>query len=299
MSSLTFTFASMKEGQEILVQRDDYLRVMRPFERSLKMQANTYVPESAFGAFLKASVMPWTQEEMEKLKKGSSDLIKRLDQLEIDFHENILLVKTDGREEWNSAYTRANGIILPEKKLKNYGGEKLVRLLAHELFHIISRKRPALREQLYKMLGFTIISEISFPKLLESRILTNPDAPLYDNYIEVFVEGAKAQVVPIVLLKESYENINAKEDIFHSIAMKLAVLEEQQGEWKVQCREENPLILNLEDVSGLLEQVGEDMERFNQVEEILAENFALLVGGLKNVTTSQIFEKMRSFLTIQ
>ena len=103
----------------------------------------------------------------------------------------MLFIKTTGNEEGGAAYTRANAIVLPEAEM-TAPVEKIRKTISHELFHVLSRANPDLREKLYAAIGFVKCDEVAFPLELKSRKLTNPDAPKNDHCILLQV-GDKRQ----------------------------------------------------------------------------------------------------------
>ena len=105
------------------------------------------------------------------------------------------MIKTTGAEEGNAAYTRATAIVLPKSELGK-GQDHLKKLICHELFHILSRQNPELREKLYAIIGFTKCNEIKLPPELERRKITNPDAPRNDHFIRLQIEGQESLAVP-------------------------------------------------------------------------------------------------------
>ena len=57
-----------------------------------------------------------------------------------------------------------------------------------------------------------------------------------------------------------------------------------------------PELFSPEELSGFFEQVGRNTEYIIHPEEILAENFALLILGKQNLPSPEIVEKMRRVL---
>src|SRR4029079_1614722 len=107
------------------------------------------------------------------------------------------LVRTTGKEEGGAAYPRGNLIALSMHVL-NDPKQNLVELISHELFHIISRHDPALRNQLYKAIGFEECAEYSFPAKLASRRITEPDAPRNDHCIHLRYRGESVWATPVL-----------------------------------------------------------------------------------------------------
>jgi hypothetical protein len=106
----------------------------------------------------------------------------------------VNLVKTTGAEEGHAFYTRDTGIMMPEKETDEADVLLLERTIAHELFHILSRRNPTLREKLYELIGFTKCGEVQFPPELKSRKITNPDAPRNEHAMMSIV-GASSSII--------------------------------------------------------------------------------------------------------
>jgi len=73
-------------------------------------------------------------------------------------------VKTTGEEEFNSAYTRNRSIALPESFTLATDERRDFFLLAHELFHVLSRENPGQRHALYALLGFERLAKFEYPR---------------------------------------------------------------------------------------------------------------------------------------
>ena len=109
----------------------------------------------------------------------------------------ILLVKTTGKEEFQGAYTRGIAIMIPERlaSLPFDNERRAFFLLAHELFHVLSRFNPRHRSALYSLLGFSRIPAIDYPEELEEKRLSNPDAFSYRHSIPVNIFSADGQLI--------------------------------------------------------------------------------------------------------
>jgi len=293
---IDFTFASIEKGQAVLSENDEYLQKMNPFERSLKMKTDFDISQEDYISFLKKNVVDWQDREISKVNKALDILEDKLGKLEIDFSGKVILIKTTGNEEWNSAYTRSSAIILPIKKIEAYNEKDMARLLAHELYHIISRKNVLLREELYSIIGFTTIDTIDFPVELASRRLTNPDA-YYDNiYIELLYQDRKVKLTPIISLKENYENIDCNEDILESLSMKFIAIEKKNNRWQAEYENGEPIYLDLKDLPTFFDEVGRNVEYNIEPDEIIAENFTMLVFGDTELPSPDIIKNIRKLL---
>jgi hypothetical protein len=70
------------------------------------------------------------------------------------FPKTILLIKTTGDEEGGQQYTRANAIVLNHNILMEGHEKELRQCIARELFHVLSRQNPDLREKFAQSLDF-------------------------------------------------------------------------------------------------------------------------------------------------
>jgi hypothetical protein len=170
-------FASVGEGAEILGHKDDFIQRLSPFDRAARMKTDRSISEDEFLKFVKGSVLTWNESEKAKIQAAIANIRPALDALPWSLPKIVNLVKTTGTEEGRAFYTRDTAIIMPEKETDEASAGLLKRTIAHELLHILTRTKPALREKLYESIGFTKCDEVEFPSELKSRKITNPDAP--------------------------------------------------------------------------------------------------------------------------
>ena len=71
-------------------------------------------------------------------------------------------------------------------------------LLAHELFHVLSRTDSRLRDDLYALLGFKTVEGFEYPAELEDRRLSNPDAFEYLHTLTVQSGSESVDVMPVI-----------------------------------------------------------------------------------------------------
>lgn len=88
------------------------------------------------------------------------------------------------------AYTRKNWIAINENVLNNAQETQLKSLVAHELFHILTRYDLNFKKAVYQTIGFTVLDrEIIFPTDLMEKRISNPDISRYDSYAPFTVNG--------------------------------------------------------------------------------------------------------------
>lgn len=280
MSSIEFIISNKVEGKEKISIIDDYLITMKPFERSLKMGVSYNITLEKFVTFLKENVCKWTNEEKRKLNYSIDKLKSRLEEFNIFTPNKIYIIKTSGKEEWNSAYTRNNLILLPEKKIANYSYEGLFELLSHEFFHIYSRCNKNNRKRLYELLGFKFIESSVIPREIKEFSIVNPDA-LQEVYTEVKYKNKIVKVSPLIMIKN--KNVDDTKDILESIKIKLFVFDSED-------------VINAEEINEYIKKTSVNTNNIQHPEETLAENFAYLLAEKHDIPNKNFLEEMKKIL---
>jgi hypothetical protein len=291
-------FTTVNEGRAILETRDGFVERMSPFDRAARMKTDRKVSEEKFLKHAGQSVRGWDAEDRQALKSAIAGLRPRLEALNLPFPAKVCFIKTTGDEEGGAGYTRENAIILPKDQLA-MPVSNLRRSVCHELFHVLSRANPKLRERLYAAIGFVKCNEVEFPARLRPRKITNPDAPRNDHYIRLKSEGQERLAVPILFAEtETYDTARGGE-FFDYLQFGLLAVErgKEPGSVTVRRQEKGPSLLDIRQVTGFFEQVGRNTQYTIHPEEILADNFVLLVMGDSDVPSPDILEEMKAVLT--
>jgi hypothetical protein len=294
-------FASAAEGGRLLSNRDVFVAAMSPFDRAARLKTGRDVAETEYLAFVARQTLEWTDAEvvamaaiLERFRKATADLGLRLPPV-------VLFIKTTGLEEGRAAYCRGASVVLPVNVV---GGDakELDKTVFHELFHIYSRHHSEERAALYRILGFEVCPEIALPEALRARKITNPDAPLLDSVIRVHVGagGARRPVTPVLLATSERYDVQKGGEFFDSMEFRLLVLDEAGGKFRPAALPDGkPWLLDPAEVPDYLEQIGANTRYIIHPEEILADNFVLLVNP-KPATpapTPRILEQLRALLT--
>ena len=169
------------------------------------MKTDRPVTDEEYLKFVGQNVVDWPDAQRKSIQTALAAIQPGLEALKPPLPKTVYLIKTTGKEEGGSAYTRGPAVVLPEAMI---GGspKSLQRLIAHELFHVLSRASPELREKLYKAIGFEKCDEVELPASLKDRRITNPDAPRNDHCIRVQVDGKPVWAVPIIYSRtEKYD----------------------------------------------------------------------------------------------
>jgi hypothetical protein len=291
----TLTFSSPADGRRLLGTRDAFVERLSAFDRSARLKTDKAVPEQQFLEFAAKNVLAWEPPEEDQIQTVYRGLQPRLKDLRVAFPKTIHLIKTTGLEEGAAAYTRTNAIILPKQKLKKGVATDL---LAHELFHVLSRHNPALRDRLYDSIGFKKCGEIPFPDSLASRKLTNPDAPVNEHAIRLEAGGEKVWVVPILFSSADTYDVSKGGEFFDYLEFRFLLVSKEATfqNLKKTYDPQSPVLFKQDQVSGFFEQIGRNTQYTIHPEEILADNFMILVTGKQNVASPEVQDRMKTLL---
>ncbi len=292
-SDAFFVFATREKGQEILGARDTYIQQMSPFDRSCRMRTGAVVTEKEFLGFVSNNVLSWEKDEEERLRPIAAGVESKLKRFAPLLPEKVYLVKTTGNEEGGAAYTRGGAIVIPRAMI---GADVLTlyKLLAHELFHIISRRDQRLRDELYEVIGFRHCPPFEFPRPLKDRRITNPDSPISEHCISVKAGGKKLLVVPILYSPVAkYEKAHGEELFDYLQVAFLAVARDNgPGRKPTPLKGRRPDLYKESELKGFFEQIGKNTDYTIHPEEILADNFAYLLFGVKELESPEVVQKM-------
>jgi len=282
------SFATAEEGEQQLASVDDFVSRLSPFDRSARMKTSQAVSQEEFVTFMRAQALDWPEESKVKVHEALKLLETGFAQLNLPQVSSVILIRTTGLEEGDAAYTRGRSIILPDSHVRAETG-KLASLLAHELFHVISRSDIEFRDRLYRMIGFEKCPEIILPSELASQRITNPDAPAWEHAISIRVEGRPHKVVPILLSSVKRYPEGGTDAFFQFLTLRFWPIERES-----QPDPQLPVLFSLNQLEGFHEQVGRNTGYIIHPEEILADNFKLLVTGVRAVQSPVVLEKLKA-----
>ncbi len=297
VKTTVFKFASVEQGKKLLTQRDAFVQRMSPYDRAARMKTDRGTSEEDYLRFVSENVLAWDEQEQEKLSGILEEIQSSLQSVVVPFPPVVWVVKTTGKEEGNAPYTRGITIVLPASIFEK-PVEHLEHTLYHELFHIVSRANPDLREKLYNAIGFEKIEELEFPKELASRKITNPDAPKNDHCIRIRAGGESRWAVPILFSSTEKPDLDPQSVFFDSLQFTFLIVERTPSFEKVTpvYNDGSLFLVNPGQLTGLFEQIGRNTNYNIHPEEVLADNFALCMTGQTEVPSPDILEKIKSIL---
>ena len=235
LSEATFSkrleFASIDSASKALARPDAWARQLSAFDRGARMRTLAPTSTQQFLQFASGAAVEGTPAELTDWAAVAEQIGRAVEGLNVKL-PRILLVKTDGREESDAAYTRARSIFLPERfiSLPVTDPRRAFFLLAHELFHVLSRANPAQRDALYALLGFERVAGFEYPAELEGRRLSNPDAFEYEHAVSVQTAAGAATVVPVIQATAPLEEVIQLPSFFAALDIMLLAVDADTGE---------------------------------------------------------------------
>lgn len=193
-------FASLEKAKDLISQRDSYVENLTLFDLQSKLTSESKTKEE-YMKLAKENVQEWTESEKSELSSYISAIDSKMDKLEIKvtLPENVYFVKSDCLEEGGAAgYTREDFIVLNPDYLSQ-------ELVAHEIFHTISRYNPEKSEKIYATLGFEKVNGLSIPNELRERMISNPDTPRLNFAIDVDHDGTTKKGILVIHSDRPYE----------------------------------------------------------------------------------------------
>ncbi len=284
-------FADVKAGQAVMTAADDYLQRLSPFDLSARLETDQVVSVEQLKRHLAAQVLPWPEEQISKLRPILTSVAEKLAAWKLNFPETVLLVRTTGNGEAHAAYTRGNAVVLPEAILA-WPEKQFTDLLIHELFHILSRQNPELRDQLYQIVGFERIGELALPAELARRKITNPDAPVIEHAIRLLIDREQVPVVPVLLSRSETYDVQRGGTFFQYLQFHLLEVDHTDAGWRVALSNGEPKLHSAQSVPSYLETIGRNTAYIIHPEEVLADNFVLLVQGRNDVASPHILVEL-------
>ena len=289
-------FASVDEGRALLATPDDFTKQLGPLELQIRLRTDKPVTADDYIRHVLPEVVPWSDEQVRVLSGVIASLRAKLAPLKISLPPTVHLIQTTGQDESGAAYTRGQAIVLPQNKLSGRAAG-IESLLAHELFHVLSRHDAEQREKLYAIIGFTPCGDVALPESIAARRITNPDAPRIDYAIRVKLKDEELPAAPILLADLQRYDPARPVTLFDVWQLQLLGLEKHNGAWRPLVRDGAPVVFGASDNASYRVQIGGNTEYIIHPDEILADNFRHLLLRTKDLQSPHIVAAMRKVFT--
>lgn len=288
-------FASVAEAQRVLSADDDWMQATGDFQRRAVMGADGAVTMAAFKRWNAEAARPWAPEQRARWMSALAALAPRFAALRVPLPREVLLIHSNGQESASAPYTRANAVVLPTKAMQERNNAS--DLMAHELFHVVSRHAPALADALYAAVGFEPTPPLAWPEAWATIRIANPDAPNNRHAMRLSANGSSARVMPVLVAARTTLNKAAGETFFSVMEVRLLEVEPAADGRSMQAvqRDGQAIWQPLQASHEYLTRLGGNTGYVIHPEEALADNFSFLCSG-RSVRNPALLERIESIL---
>ncbi len=279
-------FTSQQESSTLMGTSDVYLQKLSPFDIKAKTHNINSNDESDYLQYAASQAKSWTASEIDEMKiiiaSAESKIISL--GLNLELPTDIKLVKSSMEEEGGAGgYTRSNYMVLQSTAFEG--------LFLHELFHIYSRANPVKRDELYKTINFKKCNSITLPDAIKDGEITNPDAPVYEHFLTVQIDGEQKDVMFIIYSEDPYNGGS----FFSYLNQKLMIVEGDINNKTPVLSNNYPILKDFSEASNLNELIGNNTNYNIHPEEVLADHFTLLILQ-QSVPDQSLLDKIEQIL---
>ncbi len=291
-AALQLEYASTEQAKILLTTEDAYTDAWSQFDIDSKGNKKGNTKEAYF-QHITEQVLEWTDEEKEMLNHSLAKINTSISEqnFKLRMDKPVIIIKTTSKEEGGAmGYTRGNYIVLSQA-FSSMEPAGIDHILAHELFHVISRAMPELRKELYSLIGFYMMPAIDYPKVMEDFRITNPDATQTDNYIDLKVGEETVPCMMILYSKRPYDGGS----FFNYL--NVGFLRLSEADKKPVLDDEGPVIYAMSEIGNFFEQVGRNTQYIIHPEEIMADNFTFAILGKEDLSNPELVAEIKEVLS--
>lgn len=281
----SFVLLNKAQAGEVITTdvTEHFFELVQPLEMAIQMKQTSPSTDKEvlmreYKTYLKNDVADFTESEAELITTVMQEAIDLVEKHTPGLlPEEIVLIKTTMNHYGPSVYyTRDNAIVIPANELEAKNKDKLLHVMLHEIAHIISRYNPELKGELYQEIGFKkrkSNKSLKLSSIMKERLLNNPDGLNTEWYFPLEWEGKTIDVVPLIHANEG-AYIEKKNSFFYYLQFELFEL---QKECKVINDKNCNSTLPAAAIGAYLQQTGGNTQYIIHPDEILADNFVLIV----------------------
>jgi hypothetical protein len=277
----------------VLGADDDWVAATSEFHRSATLGVSTPVSREKLRAFCAETVLPWSPALESRWSRALASIAPRFRDLRVPLPRGVMLIHSNGRDSANAPYTRQNAVVLPVAAMPDDPRVDAF-VLAHELFHVVSRHASALATNLYALIGFEPVAPLQWPAEWLPLRIANPDAPHDRHLMRTTMAGRNVALMPLLVARRA--ELKPGETFFDVLDVRL--LEVTSGDATLPVRSSNgqPVWHAPEAVPEYLARLGGNTGYIFHPEETMADNFALLVSG-RPVPNPALLKRIEAVLT--
>ena len=213
VSQMDYSCATKEEGIDYLMSNTEYYEGFTQNDLDYKMQKKGAELDE-YLEFSREQVLDFTDEDLKLINESMADIEQILSEKEYTLPEldPIVFIKTTQDEECGSAaYTHGTQIYLGEycftiAKQSEEGKIWFETVLAHEIFHCLTRSNPDFRKEMYKLINFEVQDEdFEIPPSVEEYFINNPDVEHHNSYGTFVINGEEVDCFAVLVTTEHFE----------------------------------------------------------------------------------------------
>jgi len=289
-----YKFADKETAIRILTANDEYMTTMKPIEIALQIGSPTADKTiDDLKAHYAANVIEWPEAEMALMKALLVTHKKKLHKIEHMLPDTVYFIKVTDAVESGIPHTRGNAFVSPARRTSIS-----TKLFFHQVFHILSRYNRIKRASLYNIIGFRPCY-FQPGEEVDKYTIRNPEAPFTEFFLPVEIDDDDTFVMSY--LHTTYDGFDptVKRGFDGHITGDLIEVTVDNGICKPVIKADgSPSIYKHEEVPDFYEKVGHNTRFDIHPEEIIADNFAFLMMGTKDLINPEIPEEIEDWLGI-
>ncbi|MDO4483876.1 MAG: hypothetical protein Q4C54_05425 [Clostridia bacterium] len=212
--SIPHSYLSAEEAADVLRNLDGYyenisLRCLQYFMQDKNPTPEAYIEYSA------GQALDFTAEETAAIDAAVASIEQKLTAAGMKLPDNVAVsfAKTTMMEALGAAgYTHGTTVFLGGDALAWYltageeSAQELEVLVAHELFHCLTRNNPEFRKDMYALIHFTVEDEeFVIPEEVRAQMISNPDVGRHDSHALFTINGEQKDCYFVFLTQDAFE----------------------------------------------------------------------------------------------
>ena len=292
--ALGYRYVEAEEAARLLLSNRDYYENLTQNDLNFRMQKLDATLQE-LEDFAAAQTRDFTDAEKARIDRSMAAIMETSEArgYALPPMDDIVFAKTTMAEEcYAGAYTHGTQIYMGQKSLDYYLAKPeteqdgLDVLVAHELFHCLTRNHPDFRAAMYGILGFTVVeSDYEFAPEIRERMIANPDVEHHNAYAAFDIDGRLTDCVVLFTTSRPFEQPG--DSFFDGMVTGLVPIDDMTT------------MYTSDDAVNFLDVFGENTDYVIDPEETLADNFAyLMIYGLdgREYKTPEIVQAIDALL---
>jgi len=271
-NALGYRFADAKEAAQLLLSNRDYYDNLTQNDLNFRLQKLDATLQE-LEAFAAKQTLDYSDAEKARIDQAMATIEKNCAErgYALPPMDDIVFAKTTMSEECDAAaYTHGTQIYLGESLMKyGSGSDSQVQayfdsIVAHELFHCLTRNHPDFRAAMYGILGFTTVNEdYAFAPEIREKIISNPDVGHHNAYAAFDINGRMTNCTVVFTTRKPFAK--AGDTFFDGMVTGLVPIDDLST------------MYTAEDAANFWDVFGRNTDYVIDPEETLADNFSYAI----------------------